>query len=67
MRPYCSVAGCTSTDLTVDHLDPSTRGNPGLTLVDVQVLRRFHNASKGAKNCRVEGAMPAPEVESWIL
>jgi 5-methylcytosine-specific restriction enzyme A len=67
VQPYCSVSGCTSDDLTVDHIDPSTRGKPGLTLADVQVLCRFHNASKGAKSYRAEGASMVEESVAWIL
>jgi hypothetical protein len=67
LQPYCSVPGCTSTDVTVDHIDPSTRGKPGLTLADVQVLCRFHNASKGAKSYRVEGSNTIKEPTVWVL
>ena len=38
----------TSEDLTVDHIDPATKGRADLTLADVQVLCRSHNSSKGA-------------------
>jgi 5-methylcytosine-specific restriction endonuclease McrA len=54
-QPYCSITGCNSTDLTVDHLDPGTKGKHGLTLNDVQVLCRSHNSSKG------KGCMRFPE------
>ena len=45
-QPYCSACGATQ-DLTVDHGNPATRGRPGLTLNDVQVLCRPCNARKG--------------------
>ena len=67
MQPYCSVPGCTGTDLTVDHIDPATRGQPGLTLADVQVLCRFHNSSKGAKRYRVEGSTTLETAALWVL
>jgi 5-methylcytosine-specific restriction enzyme A len=69
LQPYCSVPGCQSTDLTVDHVDPRTRGKPGLTLADVQVLCRFHNSSKGAKAYPVskESSGTREEEVSWVL
>lgn len=45
-QPYCSVCG-SETDLTTDHVDPATKGRPGLTLDDVQVLCRSCNSRKG--------------------
>jgi 5-methylcytosine-specific restriction enzyme A len=48
-QPWCSVPGCRSADLTVDHRDPSTKGRSDLTLSDVQVLCRSHNSSKGRR------------------
>jgi 5-methylcytosine-specific restriction endonuclease McrA len=67
LHPYCAVPGCTSTDLTVDHVDPRTRGKHGLTLADVQVLCRFHNSSKGAKSYRVEGSTTSEDAALWVL
>jgi 5-methylcytosine-specific restriction endonuclease McrA len=60
------MEGCTSTDLTVDHIDPRTRGKAGLTLADVQVLCRLHNSSKGAKSYRLEGSSTAEEIVAWV-
>jgi hypothetical protein len=37
VQPWCSTCGSTR-DLTVDHVDPATRGKPDLTLRDVQTL-----------------------------
>ena len=45
-HPFCAACGTTH-DLTVDHRDPATRGKPGLTLNDVQVLCRPCNTRKG--------------------
>ena len=59
LHPYCSVPGCTSSDLTVDHIDPSTRGKPGLTLADVQ--------QKGAGRYSVEGSRTVEEGVAWVL
>jgi 5-methylcytosine-specific restriction protein A len=67
LHPYCSVPGCTSADLTVDHIDSRTRGKPGLTLADVQVLCRFHNSQKGAKSYRAEDSSTVEETAAWIL
>jgi hypothetical protein len=67
LHPYCAVPGCTSTDLTVDHIDPRTRGKRGLTLADVQVLCRFHNSQKGAKSYRAEGSSTVEEPVAWVL
>lgn len=67
LHPYCAVPGCTSTDLTVDHVDPSTRGKAGLTLANVQVLCRFHNSSKGANSYRVESSTTSEDPRNlWI-
>jgi len=43
LQPYCSLCGATE-DLTGDHIDPNKR--TGLTLADVDVLCRAHNAAK---------------------
>ena len=46
-QPWCSIAGCWSTDLTTDHIRPLGKG--GQLLPDpsgVMVLCRAHNASK---------------------
>ena len=67
LHPYCAVPGCTSNDLTVDHVDPRTRGKPGLTLADVQVLCRFHNSQKGGKGYRVEGSSTVKYEAAWIV
>jgi hypothetical protein len=67
LHPYCAVHGCTLTDLTIDHVDPSTRGEPGLTLADVQVLCRSHNAAKGANSYRVEGSTTSEGAALWVL
>ena len=50
-QPFCSVPGCTSTDLTTDHSEAAwQRHNAGkaIRLQDVDVLCRRHNAQKGA-------------------
>jgi len=50
MQDFCSVPGCTSTDLTLDHSPEAwARKARGLAirLQDVQVLCRSHNAQKG--------------------
>ena len=56
-QPWCSVEGCGDTDLTVDHRDPATRGQRGLTLDDVLVLCRSHNSSKGDSGFLTERPM----------
>ena len=45
-QPWCSVRGCTSTDLTLDHVTARAWGgsNDGPT----RVLCRYHNGLKGA-------------------
>jgi 5-methylcytosine-specific restriction endonuclease McrA len=59
-QPYCSACRSVS-DLTVDHVNPATRGQRNLTLADVQVLCRRCNASKGGRGGRgvVENAQAA--------
>jgi 5-methylcytosine-specific restriction endonuclease McrA len=48
LHPVCSTPGCGAThDLTVDHINPATRGQGELTLADVQVLCRSCNSRKG--------------------
>ena len=51
LQPFCSVHGCTSTDLTVDHTPEAWRrkeqGKP-IRLEDVEVLCRSHNSVRGA-------------------
>lgn len=50
-QPFCSVPGCTSTDLTTDHSPEAwERHEAGLAvrLQDVAVLCRSHNSQKGA-------------------
>lgn len=54
-QPWCTICG-TTTDLTVDHHDPQTRGRTKLTLDDVDVLCRSHNSSKGAGGGRAVDA-----------
>jgi 5-methylcytosine-specific restriction endonuclease McrA len=50
LHPWCSTPGCpNTTDLVADHLNPATRGQPGLTLADVQVLCRPCNSRKGSR------------------
>jgi 5-methylcytosine-specific restriction endonuclease McrA len=44
-QPYCSVPGCTSTDLTGDHRVPLSKGGTS-TLENIQVLCRRHNSAK---------------------
>ena len=49
-QPFCSVAGCNSSDLTADHVIPMARGGakvPDASLI--VVLCRKHNSSKGAR------------------
>lgn len=51
LQRFCSVVGCTSTDLTADHSPEAwERREAGLSirLRDVDVLCRSHNARKGA-------------------
>jgi 5-methylcytosine-specific restriction endonuclease McrA len=76
-QPYCSVPGCTSLDLTVDHIDPASKGRRYLTLADVQVLCRSHNAAKGRKPVQaLAAAVPGPAEanlslrasgQTWVL
>lgn len=51
LQPFCSVPGCTSTDLTVDHSpeawERKAQGKP-IRLCDVEVLCRSHNSIAGA-------------------
>jgi 5-methylcytosine-specific restriction endonuclease McrA len=44
-QAWCSHYG-SGRDLVADHIDPASRGMPGLTLADVQVLCRKCNGSK---------------------
>ena len=44
-QPYCSIPGCTGTDLTGDHRLPVSKGGTS-TLENVQVLCRRHNSAK---------------------
>lgn len=50
-QPFCSVPGCTSTDLTTDHTpeawERKSRGLP-IRLRDIRVLCRSHNSQAGA-------------------
>lgn len=51
LQPFCSVPGCMSTDLTVDHTEEAWKRKAAgktIRLRDVQVLCRRHNAEKGA-------------------
>lgn len=51
LQPFCSVPGCTSMDLTVDHTPEAwERKEQGKTirLADVVVLCRSHNSRAGA-------------------
>lgn len=47
-QPFCSIVGCTSTDLTVDHIIPLSDA-PWLRLEisNLRVLCRSHNSQKG--------------------
>jgi 5-methylcytosine-specific restriction endonuclease McrA len=47
-QPWCAICGTTH-DLVVEHKDPATRGKPGLTLDDIQVLCRPCNTRKGGR------------------
>ena len=48
-HPYCSIAGCKSLDLTVDHIISLSEA-PWLKLeiTNLQVLCRKHNSQKGS-------------------
>jgi 5-methylcytosine-specific restriction endonuclease McrA len=46
-HPYCSVPGCTSTDLTGDHALPLAMGGKSV-LENIQVLCRRHNSMNGS-------------------
>ena len=47
-QPFCSITGCTSQDLTVDHIIPLSDA-PWLRLeiTNLKVLCRMHNSRKG--------------------
>jgi 5-methylcytosine-specific restriction endonuclease McrA len=47
-QPFCSIAGCKSQDLTVDHIIPLSEA-PWLRLEisNLRVLCRSHNSQKG--------------------
>ena len=51
LHPYCANCSAT-TDLTVDHIDPKSKGRKDLTIRDVQVLCRSCNGSKGGRGSR---------------
>lgn len=50
-QPFCSIPGCTDSDLTVDHSPEAWKrkaeGKP-IRLQDVEVLCRSHNSKRGA-------------------
>ncbi len=47
-QPYCSIVGCTSQDLTVDHIIPlSDAPLLRLEITNLRVLCRMHNSRKG--------------------
>ena len=47
-QPFCSIAGCTNKDLTVDHIIPlSEAPYLRLEITNLKVLCRKHNSSKG--------------------
>jgi 5-methylcytosine-specific restriction enzyme A len=66
LHPYCSVPGCRDTDLTVDHIDPASKGRTGLTLADVQVLCRSHNSSKGNRPPGGRGSSKAGRLQDPV-
>lgn len=45
-QPWCSVPGCTDTDLTGDHITPLSRGGEN-TRENCRVLCRRHNSQRG--------------------
>lgn len=48
LQPFCSIAGCKSQDLTVDHIIPlSDAPHLRLEISNLRVLCRFHNSVKG--------------------
>jgi 5-methylcytosine-specific restriction endonuclease McrA len=61
-QPYCSVPGCTSTDLTGDHRVPLSRGGTS-TLENVQVLCRRHNSAKRDRDDRDPAFLRADQPE----
>jgi 5-methylcytosine-specific restriction protein A len=58
-HPSCVACGST-VDLHVDHIDPARKGDPELTLNDVQVLCGYHNRVKSGPR-RAQTAPNAPE------
>jgi len=46
-QPWCSTCGAT-TDLTVDHIHPVSRGGDPYDPANCRTLCRHHNSSKGA-------------------
>lgn len=46
MQPWCSVPGCASTDLTVDHIVPLSEGGEPYDLDNLRVLCRSHNTQR---------------------
>ena len=48
LQPFCSIVGCKSQDLTVDHIIPlSEAPYLRLEITNLRVLCRFHNSQKG--------------------
>ena len=66
MQDWCSVPGCTSTDLTVDHIVPLAKGGDPYALTNLQVLCRRHNAEKGDQTwgVGVDGSQVAPSAKA---
>lgn len=46
LQPWCSVPGCASTDLTVDHIVSLDDGGEPYALDNLQVLCRSHNTQR---------------------
>ena len=63
MSPRCARCGSTR-DLTVDHIDPATRGKSRLTLNDVQVLCKPCNSRKGGTSTK--GLPPGPAASRGV-
>ena len=48
IQPFCSIRGCTSKDLTVDHIIPLAEApHLRLEVTNLRVLCRSHNSQKG--------------------
>ena len=66
IQPWCSIPGCTDTDLTVDHIVPLAKGGDPYALTNLQVLCRSHNAAKGDETwgVGVDGSPVAPSAKA---